>query len=54
MSKGVITKPLMVTKVLKLKYDLFSEKYSKFSHEQKASADEMLNEILFILDEYTF
>lgn len=54
MSKGAITKPLMVTKVLKLKYDLFSEKYSKFSQEQKASADEMLNEVLFILDEYTF
>ena len=54
MSRGVITKPLMVAKVLKLKYDLFSSKYSKFSQEQKASADEMLNEVLFILDEYTF
>ena len=54
MSRGVLTKEIILARVLKLKYDLYSEKYLKFSDNEKASANEMLNNVLDILDEYRY
>ncbi len=54
MPRGALTKEIIIAKVLKLKYDLYSEKYLKFSDNEKASANEMLNSVLDILDEYRY
>ena len=54
MPRGALTKEIILAKVLKLKYDLYSEKYSKFSDNEKASANEMLDSVLDILNEYRY
>lgn len=54
MPRGPLTKEIILARVLKLKYDLYSEKYLKFSDNEKASANEMLNNVLDILDEYRY
>jgi len=54
MPRGALTKEIILARVLKLKYDLYSEKYLKFSDNEKASANEMLNSVLDILDEYRY
>ena len=54
MPRGALTKEIILARVLKLKYDLYSEKYFKFSDNEKASANEMLNSVLDILDEYRY
>jgi len=54
MSRGALSKEIILAKILKLKYDLYSEKYSKFSIKEKASASEMLDSVLNILDEYRY
>lgn len=54
MPRGALTKEIILARVLKLKYDLYSEKYLKFSDNEKASANEMLDSVLDILDEYRY
>lgn len=54
MSRGALTREIMLSRVLRIKFDLYSEKYSKFSDNEKASANEMLDIVLNILDEYRY
>lgn len=54
MPRGALTKEIMLTRVLRIKFDLYSEKYSKFSDNEKASANEMLDIVLDILGEYRY
>jgi hypothetical protein len=54
MPRGNLTKVDMMSRVLKLKYQLYSQDYYHYSGNQKDSAHEMLNKVLDIINEYSY
>jgi hypothetical protein len=55
MPRGRLSKADMLSRVMKLKHDVFNRtgKYSNFSHSQLESANYTLNKVLEIIEEYS-
>tara|TARA_A100001391_G_scaffold126630_2_gene86595 strand:- start:2866 stop:3030 length:165 start_codon:yes stop_codon:yes gene_type:complete len=54
MPRANLTKADMMSRVLKLKHELYSNQYNYYSEDQKDSAHAMLNMILDIVNEYNY
>ncbi len=54
MPKGNLTKADMMSRVLKLKHELYSNQYNYYTEDQKDSAHNMLNMVLDIINEYNY
>ena len=54
MPRANLTKVDMMSRVLKMKHELYSNLYHHYSEDQKDSAHEMLNKILDMVNEYNY
>jgi|TARA_B100002019_G_scaffold248157_1_gene226960 hypothetical protein len=54
MPRGNLTKVDMMSRVLKLKHELYSNQYHHYSGNQKDSAHEVLNKVLDMINEYSY
>ena len=54
MPRGNMTKVDIMSRVLKLKHELYSNQYNYYTEEQKDSAHEMLNRVLDMISEYRY
>lgn len=54
MARGQLTKIDMMSRVLKIKYKLYSDEYSKYTDKEKELAHRQLNSVLDFLAEFRY